>query len=204
MKKLIISLLVFLSCLVSSAGQEGRAVRVFYGLEWGYSAVVLNSYHYNYTDPEDGYRVDVNETAPNYHSNGMLYLRTGLEFARHFSASVNLGWQGIKQDTRIIPVFLRENYHFNGNRDSGALIFVSQGIGFHSDKKFLSILGQFGGGYRVALSHKNSMDLLLGLQLCTDAPKVPDKENGSYISEEFIRSSKASYGAINLSISISF
>ena len=197
MKKLIISLLVFLSCLVSSAGQEGRAVRFFYGLEWGYSAVVLISYHYNYTDPEDGYRVDVKETDPYYHSNGMLYLRTGLEFARHLSASLNLGWQGIKQDTRIIPVFLR-------SRDSGALIYLSQGIGLHKDKQYLSFLGQFGGGYRIALSHKNSIDLLLGMQLCTDAPKVPSGNNGSYIPDEFIRSSKACYGAINLGISISF
>ena len=204
MKKLIISLLAFLSCLASSAGQEGRDVRFFYGLEWGYSAVVLISYHYNYTDPEDGYRVDVKGIDPNYHSNGMLYLRTGLEFARHLSASLNLGWQGIKQDTRIIPVFLRECYHFNENRDRGALIYLSQGIGLHKDKQYLSCLGQFGGGYRIALSHKNSMDLLLGLQLCTDAPKVPSGENGSYIPNEFIRSSKACYGAINLGISISF
>lgn len=198
---MIILLLTMLSCAVSTAQEKGRA-RFIYGLEWGYTATVMNSYKYNYTDPDEGFNVNKEGTDIILNSNGLLMGSMGIESFGHLTSRLEFGWSGIKQERRVFPVLIKEAYHFRKCSENGAMVFISGGAAFHLKESFISTIGQAGAGYRIALSSSNAMDLMVGFQLCTDSPKI--YENNAYIPDESVRKSSATYGALNLSVALSF
>lgn len=205
-KTLIFISLLFTSLPLCHAGNQGQkgSLRFRYGVEWGYTISISNSYHYDYIHPEDGFRVDRKDTDFYAYSNAYANLNTGVEFLRHFGASLHAGFAGIKQERRMVPVSIRESFFFNGYDSDGVLAFIEEGLGIHGSEDRLSYFAKMGAAYRIALGARESLDLGLSFQAVTDHPPVYDNDTNDYVPDEYLRMTDALYGSINLSVSIHF
>lgn len=207
-RRLVISVLVLLCSLppAIAGGKEGRqgSVRFKYGVEWGYNATFLDKYHYDYIEAVDGFRVDERDTRLFLYSNGNVLAKAGLEFGDHCSAFILAGYEGIRQDTRIFPVTLRGTYHLAPLSSDGVMTFIEGGAGFHPDFGMRCVIGKAGAGYRIKLSRKGSLDMLAAIQICGDHPPIYDREISGKVPAELVRTSDSMYGALVMSMSISF
>ena len=184
-------------------GQEGSA-RLSYGIEWGYDALVLDAYHYNYLDAADGFRIDDEAVKPMYYSNGHAEFHLTMEFARRWALGLHAGYAGIRQRTRIFPLALRSTYFVESFRNDGQFLFLEGGAGFHEMRKNLSPFGRLGYGYGAVLSRRNSIDFSASLRVAADHPPIYDSSIPGYVAEENIRRSDALYGAILFSVALNF
>lgn len=183
-------------------GQKGSA-RFRFGIEWGYSLSLLNSYQYDYIDPSEGFRVDKSGTKLQGSSNALIATSVGVEFARHFGASLNAGYAGISQARRIFPLSLRETVYFKSYDQDGILAYIEEGLGFHAkDMAHPTYLAKTGTGYRFVLTPRSCMDFILSFQLSTDHPPIYDSHTMSYISKDNLRRSDALYTGINITVAI--
>lgn len=205
-KPLIIIALLFSSLSLGHARTPGEkgSLRFRYGLEWGYTISISNTYHYDYTHPEDGFRVDRKDTEFYGYSNAYADLNTGIEFLKHYGVSLHAGFAGIKQERRMMPVSLRQSYFFNGYDSDGVVAFIEEGIGFHKSEDRLSYLLKLGAAYRIALGSHESLDMGLSFRAVTDHPPVYDSDLKDDVPSEHLRKSDALYGSVNLSISLHF
>lgn len=207
MKRLtsILAAMLFMAFLgpVSHAQEKGRDA-FYFGLEWGYSATILDAYHYNYVESVDGYRVDEKGCKLIMNSNGNLLLKGGIHFSKHIATELMAGWAGIKQGRQVVPILLKETYSINRYNQDGWLVFLTEGVGLRSDNNKHSLMSQAGTGYRIALSRRGSMDFLCSLQLSTDHPNVKDNNTGTFVPAENLRKSDSIYTALNFSISLNF
>lgn len=184
-------------------GREGSA-RLSYGIEWGYDATVLDAYHYNYTDPADGFRIDDKAVKGMYYSNGHVMAGLTLEFAGRWGLGLHAGYAGIKQRTRIFPLALRCTYYMDSFQTDGQFLFAEGGAGLHETRKGVSPYGRLGYGFRSVLSKKSSMDFSASLRIAADNPPIYDNTRPGYIPEEDIRRNDALYGALMLSVALNF
>lgn len=175
-----------------------------YGVEWGASALLLNTYQFNYVDPTDGYRVDEKGMEYHFYTNAHMLADVGVNFRNHFCASVYVGYEGIKQEKRIFPVTVRASYFFNDYHSDGMLCFLEGGTGIHPNDKFFSSIGRLGAGYRLSLSQNGSLDLLASIKFTTDRPEIANIHTGYPVPEHYIRYSFAGYGAVTLGIALNF
>lgn len=190
---------------MSSAKAEGMGrTHVKFGVEWGYIATAHMNHHYNYTDPVDGFRVDERISRFMLNSNGQANLSIGLEYLGHFSTGIHAGYSGIKQDTRVAPLQIRQSYFFNGYDSDGALAFAGGGLGINEKNGNISQMGQLGAGYRVVMSSRTSMDFTASLTAATDKPSVKDNESGLVIPSEYVNASDALLVGLNFSIALHF
>lgn len=211
MKRIVtIFLLMTLACYELSAWDLWRRFRewgspeVKYGVEWGYTATFLDAARYDYVDPVDGYRVDESTVDAYLYSNAHVSANIGIYFGNHFCTAIYAGYEGIKQDKRIFPVTVRASYYFKDYRSDGAFCFLEGGTGIHPNDKFVSNIGRIGAGYRLSLSRKGSLDLLMSLKLTGDRPEIANIHTGYPVPEHYIRYSNALYGAATLGIALNF
>lgn len=184
-------------------GREGSA-RLSYGIEWGYDATVLDVYHYNYTDPTDGFRIDDKAVKGMYYSNGHVMANLTLGFARRWALGLHAGYAGIKQRTRFFPLAVRGTYYMDSFRTDGQFLFAEGGAGFHETRKAISPYGRLGYGYRSVLNKRSSIDFSASLRLAADHPPIYDNTKPGYIPEENVRRSDVIYGAVMLSVALNF
>lgn len=205
-KFLTITIILILSQFLGHAEETGGkgSLHFRYGIEWGYSVSVINSYHYNYIHPVEGYRVDKKATDFYAYSNAYADLNAGVEFLKHFGTSLHAGFAGVKQARRMVPVSLRESYFFKNYGSDGVMAFLEEGVGFHKSEEELSYLAKAGAGYRISLSTRGCMDILISVEACTDHPSVYDNDIKAHVPSEYMRESDAVYGIMSFSIMLSF
>ena len=184
-------------------GREGSA-RLSYGIEWGYDATVLDAYHYNYTDPTDGFRIDDKAVKGMYYSNGHVMANLTLGFARRWALGLHAGYAGIKQRTRFFPLAVRCTYYMDSFRTDSQFMFAEGGAGFHETRKAISPYGRLGYGYRSVLNKRSSIDFSASLRVAADHPPIYDNTKPGYIPEENVRRSDVLYGALMLSVALNF
>ena len=178
-----------------------RKASLSYGVEWGYTSTLMHVYHHNYI-ADEGYRVDINGIEACYNSNGQILGHIGVNAWDRYTFSVYSGYIGIKQERHVIPLTVRATYFFRSYHEDGYMAFIENGIGIH-DEAHNTYLGKFGTGYRLSLSPKLNMDLMLSLQLADDHPTLYDPEDQE-IPKEDLRRNDSTYGAINFMIAITF
>ena len=205
-RALLISLLLAWSFTLF-AGRPGKWYdHLDYGVEWGYTASVFEAYHYNYTSPSSGARINTRDSHLSYKSNGHIYGFVGARFARHFALDAAAGWAGLYEARRMFPLTLRSSFFFRGYDRDGWKAFLEGGccLGESYAGKAVGI-ARMGSGYRVILDRNFALDLSLSLQGVLDHPvDVYDKVREERIPNESLRRSDCNYVSLNFSISLCF
>ena len=189
----------------AAMGRFLKGAELDYGVEWGYSASVWESYHYNYTSPS-GARIDTRDSHFSYKSNGHLYGFAGIRFARHFAADALVGWAGIYEGRRVVPVTLRASCFWKGYDRDGWKTFLEAGRCFADSFAGKPVyVAKLGTGYRMMLDRRFALDLALSLQGAYDHPlDVYDKGREEAVQDANLRRSDSGYLSLNFSLALCF
>ena len=189
----IFAILAF--CLVSTTPAKAwGGLRC--NLDWGYMAAVYESYRYNYI-ADEGFRVEQHGRNFLLNSNGLVKMFIGTQVGSHTELGVFSGYEGIRQDRRIIPLGIRTNWLFRGVDADGPMCFLEGGAAFHNDCKMSGICGA-GLGWHLQLDHGCELVFKMGVNLSGDHPAIKN------VSTEDLMRSDYTYGGISLSVGISF
>ncbi len=179
----------------------GKVNRFVFGTEWGYTSSLFHIYHNNYLSPE-GMRVEEKGANLDYSSNGHILAGISYAFARKYEAGLYLGFIGVAQDRRMVPLSLRGTYYFDSYLSDGWLVYLDGGPAFGGEHK-ITLTGKLGGGYRLKLSRHFCLDFLLSFHICSDHPKLFYSDD-SQITGDNLRRSDSTYGGLNFSLALRF
>ena len=206
MNRLFVILLVFsiFNIHVTARDRNGKEYADFtYGVEWGYVGTFHTAYRYVFFPPE-GYRVDTRGSRLGLAHNADMYVHAGWNMNRHWNMSLYLGYEGIGDIHKAIPVSLRFTRYFGKYplKDRW-LAFADMGSGICIKRPVQEILsGKIGGGYRISLSRTTKLDFLVSARMTYTHPQVTyDKE---VISHDMVRRNNAYASALSLGISLTF
>lgn len=205
-KTTLLCLTLMLSAVLTAAERGSGYGHLDYGVEWGYTASVADIYHYNYTSPSMGARIDSRDSRMTYKSNGFVSVFAGAKFARHFAVDVLAGWAGVYEGRRVFPVTLRSSYFFRAYDRDGWKAFLEGGccLGQSFGDKAGGI-AKAGAAYRVMLDRHFALDLGLSLQGVIDHPlSVYDRSRGEAVPERNLRRSDCGYIGVNFTVALSF
>ena len=208
MRKPFFILLLALSVSITGAAQENsaRAIdRIRFSCEWGYVQTIYHDYHFNILS-EEGYRINESFYGFSPHPNGLLLLGAGFVVpAEKLMISIHGGYSGIHEGNRVIPALLRVSFFPLTIQDDGMFYYAQSGAGFHLPaglKTRVSLMSGLGAGYRIALSERFSLDLILTAMAAFSHPPVPNPEGPGFVAEQNVRTSDAHYGALSLTIAV--
>ena len=181
MRKPFFILLLALCVSITGAAQENtaRAIdRIRFSCEWGYVQTIYHDYHFNILS-EEGYRINESFYGFSPHPNGLLLLGAGFVVpAEKLMISIHGGYSGIHEGNRVIPALLRVSFFPRTIQDDGMFYYAQAGAGFHLPAGFktrVSLISGLGAGYRIALSERFSLDLILTAMAAFSHPPVePD------------------------------
>ncbi len=179
--------------------------KLHFNLEWGITQTLFNAYHYNILS-EEGYRIDSSGSGFMYDPSGFVAFGVGVDFFDRLLLSLYGAYVGITDDTQIVPLTLRLNYFPKTIHNDGFLIFIDGGVGMnlHSEiRNNSAALAGLGGGYRLILSRRFSLDFLLGIRAAFVKPNIPSPDGPGYVTEDNIRRNNASYYALSFTIALS-
>ncbi len=157
------------------AGEKGveNPRRITFGLEWGYVATFQSGYFHNFFAPE-GYRDQHMGNKFGLISNADMYAHIGYDLSPKWNLSLYVGYEGIADIHKAIPVSLRITRSFGQNRHSDRwLAFADAGSGVCLKQEPQEIFTvKLGGGYRLALSRKTSIDFILAARATYTHPQI--------------------------------
>lgn len=191
-RKLLVTMTLCLVWMIPAKAWNGLRVN----LDWGYMAAVHQMYNYNYL-AEEGFRVDQKGSNMLLNSNGLIKMFIGSRIGNHTELGVFSGYEGIRQDRRIIPLGLRANWAFRGLNVDGPMCYIEGGAAFHNDCKTTGT-GAAGIGWHLQLDHGCGLDLKLGVNLSGDHPQILGVPNENLLKSDY------TYTGISLTIGISF
>lgn len=203
MKRLLIILLIFTCFNIIVKAEDNHKPRFVYGIEWGYAATFQSGYHYNFFAPE-GYRVDDYGNSFGYKSNADVYLYLGHEIGKSWIVSLYAGYAGVGKIHEVIPVTLRATRFWGDDPSTDRwFAFIDAGSGISVKKPVQEIIaGKIGGGYRIALSQKTGLDLILALRMTYTHPEII--YDGQPVDVGKVNRSNAYLSAVSLGLSLSF
>lgn len=199
-------LILILAAVLPAAGQGGWYAHLDYGVEWGYTASFCDIYHYNYTSPTSGARIDSRDTQFAYKSNGYLSAFVGARFARVLALDAVAGWAGVYEGRRVFPLTLRSSVFWSGYERDGWKTFLEGGC--CAGKSFAGKpiwMAKMGSGYRILLDRYFALDLMFSLQGVHDHPMgIFDKSRGESVPDKNLRRSDCNYLSANFSVALCF
>ncbi len=206
MKRFIIILLIInafnLNVFAGNKGNEAFP-RITYGLEWGYVATIHTGHHYYFFAPE-GYRVEDRDNSFGYSSNADMYIHLGYNFSTRWNLSLYVGYEGISNIHKAVPVSLRMTGFFNADPTSDrwfSFIDIGSGICLKVSPQEI-MTGKLGAGYRLSLSRTASLDFMLsGRFIYTHPQIIYDK---TLIPLERTNRNNAYVSAVSLGMALNF
>lgn len=212
--RFLISLALVLSLFSRNAAAEDfkemsrsflNGSRVGFSIEWGYTGTFIHKYHNDYVDSTDGYRIDVRDTDYLLYSNAFMQAGVSFETAEHYALALNFGFDGVFQERRMFPVTLRFSYFFRSLHEDGIFAMAEAGKAFVFDGNDIeNNIARLGGGYRISLSSKHSMDVKSFFQICTDHPDIYNMNLGQKVQPIYVNCSDSFYGALVFSVALNF
>lgn len=179
--------------------------RFRFSCEWGYVQSLYHDYHYNILSVE-GYRINESYYGLDPAANGLVLIGAGFVFpGDKMMISLHGGYSGINEANRIIPAILRFSFCPRTVSNEGVFYYAQAGTGFHVPSTLetrVSLLSGFGAGYRFPLTRRCSIDIIFSAMAAFSKPPIPNPDGPGYVAEENIRSNKASYGALSLTIAV--
>ena len=181
------------------------AQRITWGLEWGVAGTVFSHHDYQYTTLE-GHHIDQHFNDTQFHVQGLMTARIGLQTSPRMNVSLGGGWQGLQYGIRCIPVSLRMTYVWSADPEgAGVATFLEGGIGIKENLK-----GKEGYFAKAGLSYR--IPLGYGVRLCMNAaaqgsfcqPAIYDPYDLIYVDENHLEYSYRFSLAPVMSISLEF
>lgn len=200
-----ILLAAVLSLLLSRPlGAQDRSI-VRFGLEWGLSASVYNTFHYNYIDKIMGYRIDEDGSDRNCMGNAFAEAYCGADITRTLALTLRFGFCGISKGRRTVPIGLRLSWFPAGTCADGVFALAEGGMSFPDffEAKPAPVF-RLGGGYRYLLAGDSSLDIQFCARLCQDHPDIWDEQERQYVEAHNVRRSDAAHYALCLSVALNF
>ncbi|MBR5042125.1 MAG: hypothetical protein IKX67_02705 [Bacteroidales bacterium] len=203
MKKLLPILIVLFAIPVQDAAAKGFP-HISYGLEWSYTGTFLKSWQHNFICSE-GYRIVDSDDNWWYYSNGSLLANAGVDLGRYFNLSVYSGLSGVYSKRWMIPVEGRLRYCPSGLDRNGPIFHLGAGAMFPTAVRRETSLGlNLGGGYRVSVFRKISVDFLMSMNFTTDHDQITDPDTRKYVPTLDITRNSAQYYALRVTAAINF
>lgn len=206
-KRLIVILLLLLSCWVSDARMpEGWAWlnRFRFGAEWGYSQTLFLNRDYNITSIE-GYRIYEKSSGLYMRPNGLVLARVAYPVTDAFEVSLLGGYMGTGKDNRLFPALMRLSWYF---RDEGFFALAQGGLAWHTPASGgfakMAWTASGGAGYRIYLGSGLDLDFLVSARYLRDHPHIPNPEGPGNVPERNIRKNLAEYLSLDFSVAICF
>lgn len=202
---IVAALLLAVAFPASGASGNGQKARFGYGVEWGSLLTIYNWSSNTYTS-EEGYLVDETGGLFNYHANGFIAARAGVDF-RKLNLSVLAGWQGFGRDQRGIPVWLRGNFHFDGTSEDGHFLRLECGLAIpeNKDNTKPTWFSGLGFGRRTMITDKMSLDITLSVQSASLwTGRVYDDYTKEYITGDRVRNARSQISSVELSVGLNF
>lgn len=196
-------LLPFLLLLILPFPLIGKAGKVSAAVEWGAGMTFADYHVYNYL-LEGGYRMNGSELYFGGKLNAYLQGSIGYAILPDWTLSLSAGYEGIDRQYRVYPITMRATHNFRPVGEDGWTIYVESGAGFWGPSDIAAVLGRLGGGYRIALSERTSLDLLLSYRLSMRNPDLFDPDSTRPILDERIVLNQLYSSKLTLSIAISF
>ncbi len=200
---LICAVPAFLFCFNHEA--QGRVPVVDFNVEWGYGATFYENHNFVYSD-EYGSRIPDKYSALTYVSNAFLLAGIGINAGEKSNISIQSGYMGLPRGRNAIPLRLRYKYAVNGPTADGAILIAGGGIGFPVNTDFRKPLanGIIGGGYRLVLSRRSSLDIQCTAAVTYDRPEILQKGSGKAVPESRILCNDTFYVSLNVGLAINF
>ncbi len=173
----ILSIMLLFSVLGTNAADKGKPEnspsKLTFGLEWGHVVTLRSAYHYDYFIP-DGYRVEDRGKSGRLIGNMEVYANIGYDLNAKWNLSAYLGYEGITDIHDAIPVSLRMTRYFNEKAHGDQwFTFADIGSGIGLKNPLQEILtGKLGGGYRLSLSRRTSLDFLISARFTYTHPEI--------------------------------
>lgn len=199
------SILIFLLALCQTIhGQEDMSLFAF-GVKWGYSAQLFDVHKLVYRD-DYGSLVSDQGAGFSFAGNGYILADFGFNISMKSRISVLSGFEGIAGNRGEIPIQLRYSLATKGYNQDGSLFFAGGGTGLPVDAKATapSFCGLIGGGYRLSLGKRMSIDLTGSFKLTFDRPGIPDKSTGRYVPVSSIQRNNAMYASLSIGLGVNF
>ncbi len=173
----IISILLLFSAfnfnVYASKKSDDKLSSMTFGLEWGYISSIHTAYSYSFMAPE-GYRVAESENSFGFISNAGMYFNIGYELNPMWNISMYIGYEGIADLHKAIPISLRMTRYFNPDRTVDRWFsFLDLGSGISIKSPVQEILsGKIGAGYRLSLGRYAALSFLMSARLSYTHPEV--------------------------------
>ena len=174
------------------------------GVEWGYTYTFYESHHFNYLS-DAGSRMDVDSRGFIFNSNGYAMLYAGLTTGRKLETDLFSGYAGLVQNRRGLTLGLRESFYFKGVCSDGFKLTGEVGTALCPYFTVPAHTARLGLGYRLMLTGRSSLDILLSIQGVDDHPsEVYVSEYRYIIPSEDLRRSDRKYLGTSFSLSLNF
>lgn len=199
----ITAALAFLLC--NNPELQGKSPLVDFNVEWGYGATLYENRNFVYYD-DYGSRIPDKYSGASYVGNAFVLAGIGLNIGEKSNVSLQSGYMGLPGDRKAIPLRLRYKYAVNGPTADGAILIAGGGIGFPVNTDFRKPLanGIIGGGYRLVLSRRSSLDIQCTAAVTYDRPGILQKGSGFPVRESRILHNDAFYASLNIGLAINF
>lgn len=202
-QRAIISLIITLLCVNINAASHNR--RIFtYGAEINSTFTLHTDYLGTFLTP-DGL-VNFNKKGGCLHCNGGASVYAGINAAKWLNVSLYAGYGGFTKLTQGFPVSLRTTFSLSGNlSEDGILIFADAGMAWCPDSyTHKAMFGKCGGGYRIMLTRKFSLDFLISATSSNSGPHLVDPLEFVIIPDEKVYMSKSRDVGIQFTIGFNF
>ncbi len=176
MRRIIYILLILSVCNINvhaKGKSDNPYKRVTFGAEWGYVATLQSAFIYSFFSPE-GYRMETRGYEFRYISNAEMYAHVGYSFNEKWNLSLYVGYEGIADIHKALPISLRMTRYFGKNPAADRwFMFLDGGSGISLKKNPQEIFtGKLGVGYRLALSRFTSLDFIACGRLTHTHPQI--------------------------------
>ena len=174
--------------------------RLTFGVEWGYAATFLCTFHHNYR-AEDRYRVNDKGTKAMYEGNGHILAHLGANLGRHYNLAFYTGYEGIADGFCVIPMTLRHTWLFGDRAENSRwLCFADAGYGLRAEGDSNCFIAKAGGGYRVSFSRSVKMDFLLTYRFAY--AEIPFSDESGTVPQDRINRNNNFLNAISIGIGL--
>lgn len=200
-------LLIFL-IILAGLGQGLQAqVRFNWGLEWGYTGLIVDWHRFNYFST-DGVRVDDTMTHAEYKSTGQLLVNAGVGLGRHWALGLYSGFTAVYEARKVVPYSLRITYFTNAYDLQGWKFFLDGGSAWSHGGTFRNrpvLIAKAGAGYRIPIYRDFCLDFFTALQFTSDHPlHILDKYTVQPVPPEVLRYSSRQGLGVTLGLALAF
>ena len=204
MKRLILILMLIVPLTMKAEGvHEYGFKRITFGAEWSYIASFHYGIHHNFFS-EEGYRVNLNQQAMGYWSNGEVHLHVGYNLTNDWNLAFYTGFAGVHNFNHVMPMTLRATRYFKENEKSDRFFcFIDGGSGVClKARPQMTATGKAGGGYRISLSKTTKMDILLAYRMSLVHPEIVF--DGYTVTDDKTNRNNAYVSSFSIGVSLSF